>query len=369
MKLLVAGATGAVGRKVAAELAQANDVERLVVTARDGAAADRLASILGSGRVVGEALDVFDTERFISLAREVDVVVCAAGPHYLFEIDTVRAAIDAGTHYISLCDDHSVSDRVVAMNDAARDAGITVISGLGMSPGLTNLLVALGATETDEVEEIDIAVAASSADTPGTATTMHFLAQMAAPAKAIADHSPDEGRAGTSPRLIYFPDPVGWVETFRSGHPEVETMPGTYPGLRWLRFRIGLTERAAMDVVRASAAARLLSTEKQRRLWLRMSDPLRPAIEALPPKGAAWTAARVDVRGRSDGKPVTVSLAVVDHLSNLAAVPLSHAALEVGRGNTETGVIVPEQAFDPGSFLKAIAARGIRVARLDPALV
>lgn len=368
MKALVLGATGAIGRRVSAELAQAPDVEQLIVSGRDGRKAERLASLLG-GRTSPRVLDLSDPGALTASARDVDVVVCAAGPHYLFEVDVVRAVIDAETNYVSLCDDQSVAARVLAMNDAARDAGVAVVSGCGLSPGLTNLLVAIGADEIDEVEEIEIAVAASSADTPGDATTLHFLTQMTEPAEAISDHEAERGRAGTSPRLVYFPDPVGWVETFRSGHPEITTLPRTHPGLRSLRFRIGLTERAAMDLVRASATTGVLGSDKKRRLWMRLSEPLRPAIELLPPRGAPWTAARVDVRGRAEGRTRTVSLGVVDHLSNLAAVPLAHAARELGAGRTKNGVLVPDAAFDSRRFLQTVAERGIRIARLDPAPV
>jgi hypothetical protein len=58
---------------------------------------------------------------------------------------------------------------------------------------------------------------------------------------------------------------------------------------------------------------------------------------------------------------------VVDHLSNLATVPLVCGALEILAGKVPTGVVVPERAFDPGAFLEKVAERGIRVARLDPA--
>lgn len=369
MRILVAGAAGTIGRRVVAELAQDARVDELVVTARQKDRAERLASILAPGRAVGHDLDLTDERHFVQLARDVDVVVSAAGPHYRFELHAARAAIDAGTNYVSLCDDNSATARVIALDDAARDAGVTVISGCGMSPGVTNLLVAVAATELDDVEEIDIAVAASSADTPGAAMRLHFFAQMSEAAPSISDHSLEEVRAGTSPRLVYFPDPVGWVETFRSGHPEITTMPLVYPGLRSLRFRAGLTERAAMDVVRAAAAAGLLGTEKQRRLMLKLADPVRPALEALPPHGAPWTAARVDVRGHAAGRATTVSLAVVDHLTNLAAVPIACAAVMVGEGTSKKGVAAPEQVFDPGTFLTAIAQRGIRLARLDPVRV
>lgn len=367
--MLLAGAVGAIGRRVAGELAREPSIDRLVVTARTREPADKLASILGSERISSEVLDLNDPRRLVQLAREVDVVVCAAGPHYNFEIDAVRAVIDAGTHYVSLCDDQPVTERIAAMNNAARDAGVTVISGCGMSPGLTNLLVAYAADEMDEVDEIDIAIASSSADSPGVGTRIHFFAQMSQPAPAISDHGTEAVPAGTSPRLVYFPDPVGWVETFRSGHPEIDTMPGVYPGLRSLRYRVGLTERAAMDVVRASAAAGLLATERQRLLMLRMADPVRPVLESLPPRGAPWTAARVDVRGRSSGRPTTISLAVVDHLTNLATIPLVTAATTVGNGDIRSGVLVPERAFNARSFLTTVAEHGIRVARLDPVRV
>ena len=146
-------------------------------------------------------------------------------------------------------------------------------------------------------------------------------------------------------------------------------MPLVYPQLRSLRFRIGLTERAAMDVVRAAAATGLLATEKKRALMLRMADPIRPVVESMPPRGAPWTAARVDVRGRIDGRPATASVAVVDHLTNLATVPLVHAAMQVGTGAVASGVMIPERAFDAGSFLSTIAEHGIRIARLDPVRV
>ena len=366
MKILVTGATGVMGRRVTAELAQSGEIEELLITSRDGSEATRVASLFGGGRVRGAALDVTDTSAFIGLARGVDVVVNAAGPGYLFEVECVRATIDAGTHYVSLCDDVVVTERVAALDPAARDAGVTVISGCGLSPGLTNLMVGLAAAELDEPEEIEIALGASSADPSGQATTLHFLAMMASTATSITDHTNDDAPAGTAPKLIYFPDPVGWVETFRSGHPEVTTMATTYPNLRFLRFRIGLTERAAMDVVRASAAARLLASEKQRRLWLRVSEPLRPMLESMPPRGASWTSARVDVRGAAGGRAQTVSLAVVDRIANLAAVPLARAALEAGTAGLKKGVLTPEAAFEPRSFLGSVSRRGVRVARLDP---
>ena len=120
-----------------------------------------------------------------------------------------------------------------------------------------------------------------------------------------------------------------------------------------------------MDVVRASAAAGLLGTESGRVRMRKLADPIRPILEMLPPRGAPWTGARIDVRGPSGGRLTTVSLAVVDHLANLATIPLVCGALQILTGDVPTGVVVPERAFEAGMFLEQVASRGIRVARLD----
>ncbi|MDQ3940558.1 MAG: saccharopine dehydrogenase NADP-binding domain-containing protein [Actinomycetota bacterium] len=365
MKVLVLGASGVMGRRAAAELARAAEVTSLVLSARD-ARAEQLAEILGGIKenISHLQLDVTDRPALQAAMRNVDVVVSCAGPFYLHEVDCVRAAIDTATHYVSLCDDHVVIDRVVAQDAAARDAGITVVSGCGVSPGITNFLVAQAAQELDAVDEIELALAGSSADRSGPATVLHFIVQMSADATFISDYSNDRVPGATAPKLVYFPEPVGWVETFRCGHPEMTTLPLVHGDLRTLRYRAGLTERAAMDVLRASLATGLLSTEQNRRLWLKLSNPVRPLLESMPPRGAAWTGLRVDVHGQTNGRPRTVSFGVVDRLANLATIPLALAAVDVTKERGR-GVRSPEQVFDPKRYLKSLIARGIRIARLE----
>lgn len=367
MKALVLGATGVMGRRVSAELARSTEIERLTLSARAGAGAERLTAMLGGGdgKITPLTLDVSNQEDLVGAMRDVDVVVGCAGPFYSTEIDCVRAAIDAGTHYISLCDDQEPAETVMAMDGAAKDAGVTIISGCGLSPGITNLLVALGAEDFDEIDEIELSLAASSADHSGPATALHFLATISREATLVSDHAVDHVPAASAPKLVYFPEPVGWVETFRCGHPEIVTLAAARKDVRALRYRMGLTERAAMDVMRASIAAGLLKTERRRQRWLQMSDPLRPILEAMPPRGAPWTGVRVDVRGARDGRSTTISLGATDRLTNLGTIPIAHGALEIAKGGGR-GVRTPDQVFEPRKFLRGLVARGLRIARLEP---
>jgi saccharopine dehydrogenase (NAD+, L-lysine-forming) len=228
-------------------------------------------------------------------------------------------------------------------------------------------LVSRAAEELDSVDEAEIAVAASGMDADGPASALHFIHQMGSDAPYVTDYEPASEKAGVGPRLVYFPEPVGWIETFHSGHPEVATLVRKHPGLRALHYHIGLTEKQAMDVVRGSVALGFARTEARRQTWLKLTHRSRGLLGRLPPRGPIWTAARVNVWGVREDRTAAVSLGVVDRIANLASVPLVLGAVEIAAGRAgKPGLHGTEEIFAPRPFLKALTQRGIRVARLEP---
>jgi saccharopine dehydrogenase-like NADP-dependent oxidoreductase len=371
LKALLLGSTGVLGRRVAAELIRSAEVETLLLGGRDPSALTALGRMFGSGDKIQTVL--WDAGNGLELPAgtgSLDVVVSCAGPAYVTEVVAARAAVSGGVHYVSLNDEHRPASRVLELHDAAVAAGTTVISGCGLSPGLTDVLAASAATDMDEIEEIEVSVAVSSADDGGPASALHMMASLSGPASFVSEGRYLEGPAGGSPRLVYFPEPVGWVETFRLGHPEVVTLRRVFPDVASLGFRSGLTERAVMDALRAVTRGGLASTDRSRRAWRALTGPVRPLLEKLPPRGAPWTSARVDVWGSRRGHKLQASLAVVDHLANLASVTLAFAALEIGSGRCgKPGVRSAAEVFEPQALLAALDGRGIRAARLEPAVV
>lgn len=361
MKFLLLGATGHIGRRTAAELLRHTEVELLTLAGRDPQALERMADRMrGRAEIRVAALDI--TGGALTLhAREHDRVVSCAGPGYQLEEICVDAAIEGGADYLSLNDDVGAAQAVRNRHHRAVDKGVTIVSGCGAAPGLSDLMVALAASELDQIQEVEISVAASSADSGGEASDLHFIAML----DRAARDGVEQAEGGRAPLLVYFPDPVGWIETFPCGHPEQLSVAENHPQLDAFRFRIGLAEKAVMDVVRAGVAARLTAGELRRRLWLSTARPIRPLLEKLSPKAAPWTALRVDVRGRSGGRSKTVSYAVVDHLVNLASIALAQAAVELPLGDP-FGVVGAGQVFDARTFLRKVAARGLTFARLEP---
>lgn len=357
MRILLLGATGAIGRRVATELIRAGGVDDLTIAARDRKALDGVAGLLrGAIDVRVDAFDLTSSGTATHFAGH-DVVVSAAGPGYLLEERCVEAAISAGVHYISLNDDMTPARKAADLSDRARDKGVAIVSGCGMAPGISNLLVELATRRLDEVHEVEIAVGASSADAAGPATDMHFISMF-----GRGDSS--DSKEARSPHPVYFPDPVGWVETFGCDHPEEIAIRSAHPSMQAVRFRAGLVEKAVMDTVRAGAAVGLTSSERRRKSWLKAARPLRPLLQAISPGSAPWTALRVDVRGKKGPRARTISFAVVDRLVNLASIPLvlGTSLLDGSR----PGVTSPERLGDSEEMLSGIARRGIRFGELEP---
>ncbi|MDQ3985015.1 MAG: saccharopine dehydrogenase NADP-binding domain-containing protein [Actinomycetota bacterium] len=372
MRVLLLGALGATGRRTAGELVRNPELEKLVVAGRDPVHLQRFARALDSSneRVTPAVVDVHDQDEARNAFERVDAVVSCAGPHYLTEYPAAKASILAGVSYVSLCDEYPAAQRAQSLSEIAQERGVTVVNGCGLSPGITNFMIDLAAGHLEQVEEINIALARSATESEGRATALHFLYELTRDAPFVSDHEPSTEPAATSPKLVFFPEPVGWVETFRCGHPEVVTLPHTYPDLTSLQFRIGLTEKATMDVARAFVATPLAHSETARNLFVNFSRPLRPLVNNLPPRGPSWSAARVDVRGNSKGRSSTITYGVVDHLANFVSVPLARAAVELGSGRvSHPGVHPPEKVFETKPFLRHLLERGIRVAELEPRTV
>jgi lysine 6-dehydrogenase len=369
VKAVVLGGSGVVGDRVSRGLAARDEVTALVIAGRNRPRIERTVHRLRDKKVATRAatVDVTDHDEVARLAEGADVVVSCAGPFLARDASAAEGAIKAGVPYVSLGDDLTGTRKVLELNDFARAADVTVVTGCGFSPGITGLLVALAARDTTAVDDVEISIALSLLDSKGRATAVHFLTALAEPAGMVFDHAFVQEPPASAPRLVFFPAPIGWVETFRCSHPEILSLLESYPAIRSLQSKIGLEERAAMDLARVAAVAGVGRSERLTRAMLRLGRPVRPVLDRVPPKGARCTGVRVDVRGRDEGRTTSTSFGVADRFVVLASLPLVQAGIELGtRHVNKAGVHTPDRLFDPSSFLGSLIDRGLRIMRLEP---
>lgn len=368
-RVLILGGAGAIGsRAIGAALACSAAHEIVVADLSQDAAAQAAAH--HPGRAVPLQLDVFDEAALRTAMRGVDAVLNCAGPFFRTSLPCLRAAIAERRIYIDVCDGWDTTRDALALDGAARAAGIPAIIGLGASPGITNLLARIAAAELDVCDEIvtganlDPGAAVGGHGLPGRA--VHWLRQLGGRVEVWRDGRRAPVDALQALRLALPGTGARLLHTI--GHPEPLTLPRTLTGLKHASHVLaldraeaalaeGLSERVAAGRLTVERAAAMVENPGRRPLELRLRVLAarcgrRPTD--TPPLFAYATGERHGVRRRV--------AAWITRLPPGGAAGAAASALAVGmelallRRLDRTGVSAPEDIVDPHVFFEEFAA-------------
>lgn len=114
------------------DLALSEGVRRVTIADANVAAARKVAArMAGRGAEIDiKPIDANHHPELVAALRGYDVVASALGPFYLFESKLVRAAIEVGVAYASICDEWQAARAVIDQFDAQ-----PVTRALPLSPG------------------------------------------------------------------------------------------------------------------------------------------------------------------------------------------------------------------------------------------
>ena len=151
--ILVVGGYGAVGSELCRILATDGSLD-LVVAGRDGEKASRLASELGAGSRV---VDVTDPAMCASALENIDVVVNCFVDVVEPGLHLPKAAIARGIYYLDpAAAPVEYTERLLALGDQAHTGGSTLVTALGVNPGIPGLLAIDIARAFDHVDSVDV---------------------------------------------------------------------------------------------------------------------------------------------------------------------------------------------------------------------
>ena len=157
MKVVALGGSGDMGRVAVRTLLQNKAIEHVIVADNDAQRLNSFVESLGTARASARVLDIGDEAELVSLMRQGDVIINTSGPFYQYGVAVVQAAIKAQRNCADICDDWKPTQDLLALDDSARAAGISVVVGIGASPGLSNLLVKHAANHLDRVDAVHTA--------------------------------------------------------------------------------------------------------------------------------------------------------------------------------------------------------------------
>lgn len=168
-----------------------------------------------------------------------DLVLNFAGPFFSGSNIVALTAISSGVPYVDVGDDVEATQAILLLDQQARDAGVPLITGAGLSPGVSNWIAMQILASRPECDEIKIAWVNHEPNPGGLAPLRHMLHMTVVPCPVWED-----GRMVESPGFVPatsetfdFPEPFGRIEAQDASHPEPFTLSRAFPHLRRIRCK------------------------------------------------------------------------------------------------------------------------------------
>lgn len=127
------------------------------------------------------AFDASDKESIKTAIKGADLVFNAVGPFYRYGLRIINTVIECGINYIDVCDEYDVTVSLaqdMALNQAAKDAEVFALFGMGFSPGISNLVAKWAYDLLDTTYDIEIASVIAYVPTMGMTVNDHMLHSM-----------------------------------------------------------------------------------------------------------------------------------------------------------------------------------------------
>lgn len=301
---------GRVGSAIARDLAQ--DANFTVTVAdHDGAVAERLANVPD---LTVQTADLQDTRQLHKLVEGADLVIGAVPGWMGFE--TLRRVIEAGKDIVDIS---FFEEEPSALDDLAKEKGVTAVVDCGVAPGLSNFVLGQLDTEFDRIDRFTCLVGGLPEDPQppwdykAPYSPVDVIEMYTRPARFRRGGKAVTMDALTEPELLDFPG-VGQLEAFNTDGlrtlmsfehiPDVIERTLRYPGHREriaLLRDSGFFDRQPRQVGDVSVSPHQLSSELLFEQWHQGDTDYD------------LTAMRLEVSGVVDGVAVRRTYDLCDH--------------------------------------------------------
>lgn len=225
MKVLVLG-VGRQGSAALWDLVESEDVTDIIAADID---INRLDTWVGKlkdldsrvEKIDAVKVDTRDENGLRNLLKKVDVVSDCLDWTHTFSV--ARLCIEEGVHHVDLW----ARDETYALDEKAKDAGITIVPNCGLDPGINNVMMGYGASKLDKVESItEYCGGIPQRGTPAYDTPLHYgltwsfagvIEEVVMPGTIVKDGKEVKLSVMdklSNPEIVAFPEPVGQAEAW-----------------------------------------------------------------------------------------------------------------------------------------------------------
>lgn len=364
MNIVVLGGAAHMAQPAVKYLVEKEEINNIVLADLHFSKVEKIANRLGS-KVQPQAVDVNKREQLANTIKGADLVLNFIGPYFKFGTKILETVIDAGIHYIDICDDHDTTLEALALNERAIEKGVTALIGMGASPGITNVLARLASDELDHVEEINTYWLVGKSELGGFGAMIHMFHIIDGKVPIFKDGELQYIPAfrKESSRTIDFGEPVGEVTLYPVGHPEPVTLSQSIRGVKTVTNYGGLLPdylnslyKTLVDFGLTSEESIFFRNEKVSPLefllaYFQHKQEKNPSYFSVGKKPLG--ASRIEVIGVKNGERASYTFTKAGHytMANSTSLPTAVAAYLMLKGEiTEKGVIPPE-SINPKKIL------------------
>lgn len=205
-KILILGGYGNFGKRISVALTKGD--MPIIIAGRNEDKAKALADELKAELAAFDVNQELDAQ--LKLLKP-NVVINTCGPFQNADYSVAQACIANGVHYLDLADGRDFVVGITELDEAAKKAGVLVVSGASSVPGLSSAVLEKYKDEFSEIDSLKFGISPGQKADRGLATTQAILTYLGKPLKP--SHGSDEVR-------------YGWQDTYRQEYPEL--------GKRWV---------------------------------------------------------------------------------------------------------------------------------------
>jgi saccharopine dehydrogenase-like NADP-dependent oxidoreductase len=384
MKIFVLGA-GRMGAAIIHDLSNTagSDLE-LGIGDVDLTRAQNLLDSMSSENGRAYKVDVADSVLLASILRNYDSVVNATW--YENNLHVMKACFKSGCNYNDLGGLFHMTRKQLLLDDEAKKSGVSAVVGGGESPGITNLMCAFAAREMTMVESVKIYAGArevsESEDLIFPFSISTVLDEYTKSPVEYLDGKYVEVPALSGEEEVNFAPLVGLNKCHYSIHSEPATLPITIgKGVKNVEFRLGISEKM-VRTLKPLIELGLLSNAKEIPFGGKIVSPREFMIAFFNSRSNTgeqperWVALKTVVTGTSkEGNRCKSNCDLVtapntggfkNATAYLTGVAGSIFGQYLALRKIPPGVIPPEVAINPQSFMEELKKRGINItSRMD----
>lgn len=360
------GGAGSLGGVVLPLLAASPGLDLMVVADRDlDVCEDRISGFVGT---VAETVDAESTESIAHLVdrHRIELIVNVAGPYSLTLMPVLQAAVELGANYVDVADGATETGQGLTLDAKAKESGAVCLLGMGMYPGLTNILAVHAANHLESFSTVAVAEAvAAAAIVPDQATiaSMRRTGRIGAGWRSLIEaasrpaHVWREGRPSSAPAgtVQDSTTPMGYQASLAlHDHSEPTTLPRYMPTITEAATYLGFVPREADSLFRHAAQSVADGEGSAAEAVIEFFERVDARREQLAaPTGFPIAEVWAEVEGILEGRPVRVTSWAIGPPTT---TPILAAAVKgISSGQVNSPGVNTAEALSNQMFLSLIA--------------